>query len=317
MADDPLLVKGTWTLKNKFGERNLDAAQTLERRLSTLAAKQGIPEGRFDAAHLKLIHKHLFGKMYDWAGQFRDTPLQRFVMQGEGSQFEKPDKLEERMSTLNDFIKHESKTATDPIKASIFIAAVYSQLNEIHPFREGNGRTAKSFTQKLAQSIGYEIDLKNVLKQQWDRASEKAFKGNQQELQDVFYDATKKIELGRDPVRIIGAVLLYTQKGKEKYQDKGALISALSKLSGKAKLEYIADNGKRKIVAIENRDGVVFELNPKGIATHVLNIQTMPNIESWEHIKKTLSPTKKHALAGIQKTKTKQLERGPPDLGRC
>ena len=37
-----------------------------------------------------------------------------------------------------------------------------SEINVLHPFREGNGRTQRAFIEYLAQSAGYGVDLSDV-----------------------------------------------------------------------------------------------------------------------------------------------------------
>ena len=37
-----------------------------------------------------------------------------------------------------------------------------SELNVLHPFREGNGRTIREFIRELAYVNGYSFDVKNV-----------------------------------------------------------------------------------------------------------------------------------------------------------
>ncbi|MER2048283.1 MAG: Fic family protein [Solibacillus sp.] len=38
----------------------------------------------------------------------------------------------------------------------------YRELNMIHPFREGNGRTQKMFIEKVADKLGYSLQLEKV-----------------------------------------------------------------------------------------------------------------------------------------------------------
>lgn len=39
------------------------------------------------------------------------------------------------------------------------LADFYQRTNELHPFREGNGRTQRVFLAQLAQSAGYRLDF--------------------------------------------------------------------------------------------------------------------------------------------------------------
>ena len=49
------------------------------------------------------------------------------------------------------------------------------ELNIIHPFREGNGRTQRLFFQYLAHSAGWSLSFEGVTKEQMANASQVAF----------------------------------------------------------------------------------------------------------------------------------------------
>ena len=38
------------------------------------------------------------------------------------------------------------------------LARYYGELNVLHPFREGNGRTSRAFLRQLAAAAGYQLD---------------------------------------------------------------------------------------------------------------------------------------------------------------
>lgn len=42
------------------------------------------------------------------------------------------------------------------------LAYYLSELNVLHPFREGNGRTTREFIRQLALKNGYKLNLKKV-----------------------------------------------------------------------------------------------------------------------------------------------------------
>ena len=63
-------------VKNKFGVTAFDdleivSAALVAARASEIIAGAG-PVGKFDAAHLKAIHHHLFQDIYEWVGHTRD-----------------------------------------------------------------------------------------------------------------------------------------------------------------------------------------------------------------------------------------------------
>ena len=51
------------------------------------------------------------------------------------------------------------------------LAYFYEQVNFIHPFREGNGRTQRVFWNRVAADAGYFIDWSQVVGDELDKAS--------------------------------------------------------------------------------------------------------------------------------------------------
>lgn len=54
------------------------------------------------------------------------------------------------------------------------IAYYISELNVLHPFREGNGRTIREFTRQLALKNGYLLNLTKVSPKEMLEASKKS-----------------------------------------------------------------------------------------------------------------------------------------------
>lgn len=78
MTYDKYVYPGTNVLKNKLGITNPQELEVAERRHTNLRAgqlqNQGVT-GKFDTEHLKALHKHIFGDVYDWAGEFREINI--------------------------------------------------------------------------------------------------------------------------------------------------------------------------------------------------------------------------------------------------
>jgi cell filamentation protein len=51
------------------------------------------------------------------------------------------------------------------------IAALFSEINRIHSFREGNGRTQRQFVRQLADSLGFKLHFEVVSKERLIQAS--------------------------------------------------------------------------------------------------------------------------------------------------
>lgn len=78
--NDPYLDPATGVLKNRL--RITDEA-TLEKTEADIVAARSYElskaplKGNFDLAHLKAVHRHLFGDVYEWAGELRTTDISK------------------------------------------------------------------------------------------------------------------------------------------------------------------------------------------------------------------------------------------------
>jgi cell filamentation protein len=153
--DDPYCYKNTFVLKNKAGIRDAARLQAFELEMSTLRAEEPLPAGKFTPAHYRKVHHHLFQDVYRWAGRYRTVRTAKC-----GNWFCYPEYTE---SSMNQLFK---KLGTDAFLAGAssdnFIDATadfLGELNAIHPFREGNGRSQLSFLHLLGRRVGHPLRL--------------------------------------------------------------------------------------------------------------------------------------------------------------
>ena len=73
----------------------------------------------------------------------------------------------------------------------------FSEINAVHPFREGNGRTTRVFFEQLALHNNYKLDLLNVSKEQWIEASIAGFNFDNTKLENIFTNALQPINLSQ------------------------------------------------------------------------------------------------------------------------
>ena len=134
--------------------------------------------GNFDLAHLQAIHKRLFGAIYPWAGELRRTEMSK-----DSTRFASVDSLNQAANQLFDSLHKEKLlnglTDEDYVRR---LAHYYSEVNILHPFREGNGRTQRAFFSLLAAESGHRIawDLMDASKNL--AASIKAYNGDESDL---------------------------------------------------------------------------------------------------------------------------------------
>lgn len=121
-----------------------------------------------DLTELQRIHRSLFGKIYDWAGELRTVNIRK----GSEEYFLDYAYLENGAKFVFEELRKENYM--QGLKRKDFVkrlAYFYEQLNFIHPFREGNGRTQRIFWQRVANEAGYKIDWSKVIGEELDNAS--------------------------------------------------------------------------------------------------------------------------------------------------
>lgn len=137
-------------LRNKLGIWDEDSLNEAERMITSYKlAKLYLDTGAqsFDANHLKSIHKFLFEDIYPFAGEFRRENISKritFCL----VQFIEP----ELDRTLKNAIKMVPKLV-DRDTLLRYITELYSDLDMIHPFREGNGRTEREFMRQYIDFV--------------------------------------------------------------------------------------------------------------------------------------------------------------------
>ena len=109
--------------------------------------------------HLCAIHQYIFGDIYSFAGKLRREDISK----GE-TRFCNALYIKDELTKLLKTLKEEQYLLNLDQEAKWARLAYYmAELNIIHPFREGNGRTIREFIRVLA--------LKNGLSLDWSRVS--------------------------------------------------------------------------------------------------------------------------------------------------
>ena len=167
-------------LRNKFDLRDQAELDTVEREFVTFRLMQPVPSGDFDLAHLKAIHHHLFQDIFDWAGELRTVEIakgdstfqfRRFIETGMQD-------VHQRLVARNYL---QNLSSTDFAREA---ADILGDVNYVHPFREGNGRTQLQYLKQLGQKAGHQIDLARLDRDRWMTASRDAHVGDYHTMAD-------------------------------------------------------------------------------------------------------------------------------------
>lgn len=150
--------EGTEVLINKENIKNAADLARYESDITMLRQYELEHEnpigGRLGAAHLRKIHEYIFQDIYPFAGKYRVEDMWK-----DQTFFCKTEYIKENLNKLLDALKQENYLRELDLEVfSARIAYYMSEMNMIHPFREGNGRTIREFIRQLALRAGYEID---------------------------------------------------------------------------------------------------------------------------------------------------------------
>ena len=180
---DPYCYPNTRVLKNKLDIKDADELQEAERRLSKYRAAELMHDpiiGCFDFKHLQMIHKHLFQDIYDWAGEIRTVDIAK------GNLFCRCFAIESEASRIFTELKSEKFLKDMPINQLAERLAYYlAEINALHPFREGNGRTQREFIRQLAYQNNLFLSYAGITQDEMISTSKASFNLNYKPLQEL------------------------------------------------------------------------------------------------------------------------------------
>lgn len=149
---------GSNLLKNKLDIHDSNKLFKVEKQIvlaKLYILRQNNFIGNFDKEHFQNIHKFLFEDIYDFAGKFRKENISK-----DNFTFASWEYIESELDRILNRLKNENFLHNlDKSNIANRLAYYLSELNVLHPFREGNGRTIREFIRQLAYVNGYNLDL--------------------------------------------------------------------------------------------------------------------------------------------------------------
>lgn len=180
-------------LKNKFNitdEKELARKERTKSSIRLLEILDGEAKIKhtFDLEHLQKIHKYLFQDIYTWAGKIRDVDIAK----GD-TLFCKAINIDNFSKEIFSKLQKENffKGITKKEELVEKLASLFLDINALHPFREGNGRTQREFVRELAEERGYNLDFKNISKEEMIELS---IRDNPKELAKIFLENIREIK---------------------------------------------------------------------------------------------------------------------------
>lgn len=169
MSDKVYCYPNSDVLANKLNIRDIDRLHEAERRITMLRLDDLLNnpiKGNFDLRHLQSIHEYLFQDIYEWAGKIRIVDIAKSNM------FCKVQFIDTQANEI--FGKLKLDNFLNGISREEFVkkaAFYFSEINALHPFREGNGRTQREFIRELALHQGYSVHFANICENEMLNAS--------------------------------------------------------------------------------------------------------------------------------------------------
>lgn len=179
--------KDTEVLINKLGIKDQEELEEAETAIALLAAFELAlnppKEGKSgpDFQFLLEIHRRLFEDIYPFAGKIRTVDIS---------------KGRTRFANCN-FIESEGRRLTRQLADENWLSDLSAEqfakrmsfymgeLNALHPFREGNGRSLREYVRYIAERAGHPITWEGVDRDEMINASIMAYNGDCERLEGI------------------------------------------------------------------------------------------------------------------------------------
>jgi cell filamentation protein len=177
-------------LKNKFNITNADELAELERQItnSLVSEFKDSKSKVLDFGYLKDIHKNLFSSIYSWAGKIRTVDIAK------GTLFCRTFAIEAEADRIFSELHNDNfLLSCSDEQMSKRLSYYLSEINALHPFREGNGRTQRLFIKTVANRAGYELDFSGISQNSMIKASSESFVREYDAMDSIIRKSLRKL----------------------------------------------------------------------------------------------------------------------------
>lgn len=142
-----------------------------------------------DSNTLLKIHYHLFQDVYEWAGKVRTVNISK-----DGKPFFSGERFNVGFQYIDTLILDYRKIKkSDKKELAKKLAEILDNVNYLHPFREGNGRTQREFLRLLALEKELKLNLNPPDdKSVYERYMKGAIESNVEILTELILELIKK-----------------------------------------------------------------------------------------------------------------------------
>lgn len=207
---DPYKDPETGIFLNLVGARTKEALDQAEANLVPLRELELYSSDDLSndaGSEIQQIHQQLFQDIYAWAGKFRTVDIRKNIKGAEPflAATQIPAALSYFESNLRDAQQLKNLNRTSFVEQ---LAKFYDELNFIHPFREGNGRTQRVYWTRIALNAGWEINWLSISGSENDSACRIAAEQKDlAPLQELFDKSVRKFGANSDFMSTTGSTL--------------------------------------------------------------------------------------------------------------
>ena len=193
-------------LINKFDIQDQKTLDKIERNVTTLMLvklqTKPLPCSKelFSVNYFIDLHRQVFEHIYPFAGKIRNENMTKG-----NTPFCRPEFIYKYLNMLFDKIFDDLKKIKTKEDIVVFLSYYYSELNVVHPFREGNGRIMREYLRQVVVFINknlgfdYELDFSNVTEEDKNNLMNgsimSAMNGNLELLNRFFNNMLKENEV--------------------------------------------------------------------------------------------------------------------------
>ncbi len=149
--------KDSNVLRNRYDIHEYEKLKAVEQDIVAVKQQHLLTypiTGRFTTNHLCRIHSFSFGDVYPFSGHLRRETINKGT-----TTFLNENQIAEKLKSLTaELVAERYLDDLNGDNWIIRMAYFFAELNYIHPFREGNGRSTREFMLLLIERHGYRVN---------------------------------------------------------------------------------------------------------------------------------------------------------------
>lgn len=183
--NDPYLYPNSNVLRNISEIKDAEKLEKFEQNVTEINALDAAEYARDRNINFVLwleIHRLLFKEIFQWAGEIRNVQMAK-----DNVVFAHPENINSEAKII--FDKLESDNYLQNIDKDVLskkLAYYFTELNALHPFREGNGRSQKLLINELVRQLGHKVAWNKITSTEHMEAVKSGFFGSNKKLENLF-----------------------------------------------------------------------------------------------------------------------------------